>query len=300
MEFFNGQVMGVCKVTVTWDAGPPPTITDTTPVEFCQAVLGGTFSAPFNDIQKAGLGGQWHSRKGTQLPTLRFRCVGPALADIERWFPDEACVQVADFPDFLVVVDDGAAGMQFVLSDGQPVACKISLGEGDDAEVEYEFEMQFATVTQQAVATDAVVYNELLNHTRNDCTVQFDAADFNVLSWQLTNGLTLGPVNACNTKLADHKTFPVAFGITGYKPSFSATVSNLFNVDDWDADVDTAADITIALANGVPAGAEDITYTLHDFTYMSPEVPLEPEGIASFPVEFLPYEGQVYGRVTLA
>jgi hypothetical protein len=188
--------------------------------------------------------------------------------------------------------------MQFVLSDGQPGACTISLGEGDDAEVEYEFEMQFATVTQQAVTTDTVVYNALLGHTRNDCTVQFSAADFNVLSWQLTNGLTLGPVNACNTKLADHKTFPIAFGITGYQPSFSATVSNLFEVDDWDADVDTAADITIALENGT--GAEDITFTLGAFTYMSPEVPLEPEGIASFPVEFLPYEGQVYGRVVLA
>lgn len=289
-NFFNGQVVGLSKVT---------TGTPNTPVEFCQEVLSGTFSAPYNMIQKAGLGGRTHVRKGTMRPTLRVRCVGPALADIAKFFPTSAGVQVASFPDFLVEVDDGTNGNEFILTNGQPGPCTISLAQGEDSEVEYEFEMQFATIADQAVGTNAPVYNSFLNHTINDTTVQFGGADAGVLSFSLTNGVTLGMFNPADTKASGSQTLPGGFGIQAYSPRFSCTVSDLYDVTNWDADTLTPFNVTIALANGT--GAQDITYTLSNFVYSDPEIPLEAETVPlAFPLILIPSSGTVYNRVALA
>jgi len=284
MEFFNGQVMGCCTIAAGVPSG------------FCRAVLGGNMSFPFNTIQKVGIGGQNHTRKGLQLPTLRFRCVGVDKANLALWFPTTAGVQVAAFPDFLVEVDDGSAGKEFVLSDGQPGACTISLGEGPDAEVEYEFEAQFATVTSQDVGTDTPAYlSTYLGHTHNDVVVQVGGVDANILTFQLQNGLTCAEINACNTKVSGSKTYPSAFGIASYKPSLAVTVSNLFNVSTWEADTSTAATMTIAMANGT--AGQNITATLTDWVYDSPEIPIEGEGLAAFPMQFIPHQSTVYNRI---
>lgn len=287
MEFFNGQVIGLSKIATG------------TPAGFCRAVLGGNLSFPFNTIQKVGIAGQNHTRKGLQIPTLRFRCVGVDKADIAKWFPTSAGVQVATFPSFLVEVDDGSAGKEFVLSDGQPGPCTISLGEGPDAEVEYEFEAQFATVTPAAAGTKTPAYlTTYLGHTHNDVVFQIGGSDANILTFQLQNGVTLGEINACNTKSAGSKTYPSAFGIASYKPSLSVTVSNLYGVATWGADSDTAASMTIAMANGT--AGQNITATLANWIYHSPEIPLEPEGLAAFPMQFIPHQSTVYNRVAFA
>jgi hypothetical protein len=281
---YNGQVVGLSKIATG------------TPSAFCREVISGSLSLPDNMISKAGIGGQVHVRAGTIIPTLRFRCVGPAKTDVALWFPTTAGIQVASFPDFLVEVDD-TSGMEFVLSGGQPGPCTISLGSGEDAEIEYEFEINFAVVTQQAAGTDVPLYSAFLGHTINDTTIQFGGSDAGCTGFSLSNGISLKAHNPADTKVAGVKRFPSAFGITSYAPRFSCTVDNLYDVGNWDADTKTSLDITITLANGT--AGQDALITLDDWVYSNPEIPLEPEDIIGFPLEFLPASGNVYNRVKI-
>lgn len=283
---FNGQVVGLSKIATG------------TPSGFCREVISGSLSLPDNMISKPGIGAQVHVRAGTIIPTLRFRCVGAGKTDIAKWFPTTAGVQVASFPDFLVEVDDGAAGMEFILSGGQPGPATLAIGTGEDAELEAELEVMFSTVTQQAVGTNVPVYLTTSGHTINDITVQFAAADAGCTSFSLSNGLALKAHNPMDTKSAGAKRFPSAFGITSYAPRFSCTLDDLYGVADWNADTKTAIDITITLANGT--ASENATITLDDWVYANPEIPLEAEDLIGFPFEFMPASGNMYNRVQIA
>lgn len=285
---FTGQVQGLSKIATG------------TPAAFCRAVTGGSLSISPNNVRKVGIGGQLHVRKGTQDCELSVSCVGVSKTDLALWFPTTAGVVVASFPDFLVEVDDGAAGQEFVLSGGQPGSVKVSCGDGPDAEVEYEFTMKFDTVTEQARGMKACVYNAVKNHTINDVTVTFAAATQGCLSFELSNDLGLEMHNPADGKTAGSKTLPDGYYVTKNSPTFSCVTSNVFKGTAMDGDDWTAENVVLALANGT--SGENITITLVGWVPDGSawEMPLEAEGRVGFAHAFAPGDGTIYNRVTIA
>jgi len=289
-EVYNAQVIGASKIA------------EGTPSAFCREIIGGNFILRSHDTSEPGAGGQYHSRKGTLEAELSLRVIGPALADIQLWFPTTAGVQVASFPDFLVEADDGSNGKEYVLSDGQPGTIRVACAETEDAQVIYEVMAKFATPTPQAIGTDVPVYNSLLGHTINDVTVQF-TADKDVLSFDLANDLGLGMNNPMNTKVATHKTLPDGYFINpAAPPSFSCVTSSMFKGADAAivGDTWTPEAVTLALVNGTVG--ENITYSLANY---KPEgdafnMPVEGSGRVGFAHNFGAGSGTIYNRVTLA
>lgn len=283
---FSGMVQGVSKIATG------------TPAAWCRKVLSGTFTRNPNNARRYGIGGQVNARKGIDEVTLDITCCGVALADIARFFPTTAGVQVASFPDFLVEVDDGTNGQEWVLSGGQPVSCTISLGDGADAEVEYKFTMKFTTATEAAAGTDVPVYNSVLGHGAKDITVQIAAADQGVMSFDITNDLGTKMVNTLDTKIAGSHTIPTGYVVTTQKTTIKLVTSNVFKGSGMDGDEWVEDDITFALANGTVG--ENITITASNFIPDSWDMPLEAEGVVAFAHEFGVNAGTVFNRVTFA
>lgn len=283
---FTGQVQGISKIA----AG--------TPAAFCRAITGGSVTISPNNIRKVGIGGQLHVRKGTQDVEMSVTCVGVARTDLALWFPTTAGVVVANFPDFLVEVDDGTNGQEWVLSGGQPGSVKMSCSDGPDAEVEYTFTMKFDTVTEQARGTKACVYNSLKGHTINDIAVAFAAAAQGCLSFELSNDLGIEMHNPADGKTAGSHTLPDGYYVTKNAPTFSCVTSNVFKGTAMDGDTWTAEDIVLTLANGT--AGENITITLDDWVPESWNMPVEAEGRIGFAHEFAPGDGTIYNRVTTA
>lgn len=288
MSVYNGMVQGLSKISTG------------TPSAFCRVVTGGSLNFNTNTVRQVGLGGQVHARKGTTEATLTCTVIAPAKTDTALWFPTTAGAQVASFPDFLAEVDDGTGGQEFVLSDGQPGSCTISMGEGPDATLEYQFVMKFATATRQDKGTDVPVYNSLKGHTRNDCRVQIAAADRDVVSWSLSNDVGIQMHNPMNQKTAGSRTLPDGYAMTTHGVGFSCVTRDPYLVASSEVigDAWTPVALAITLANGT--GAEDIAIAATDLIPDTLDMPFEAEGLVGFAHEFGLGDGNLYGRVTFA
>lgn len=286
MSFYNGTVTGASKIATG------------TPAAFCRAVTGGTLTLNPHNVRKRGAGGQLHARKGTTETTLSLSVVGVAKTDLAKWFPTSTGTQVSDFPDFLVEVDDGVSGREFVLTSGQPSNCSIKLDQGDDAEVEVDVEMRFAAFSGYAAGTYVPAYNSVKGHTVNDASVTISGVTENVMSFTLSNDLGATSRNPLNGKTAGAKTFPAAVTINGNDPSFSCVTSDEYNVENLAADDWTAVDVVVTLANGT--SAENITVTLDDWIAENFNFPVTGEDFDGFSHEFRPGDGTTYNRVKFA
>ncbi len=294
MAVYTGQVQNLCNSDGS---------------AFCRKVEGGTLKFDPHNIRNRGIGGQVQARKGTQEWSLDFTCVGVALADLAKWWPTAAGVQVASFPSFLVEVDDAGTGQEFLLTACQPSTFSAVQGTEPDAQVKYTLGLKSAIVTPTAAGTTAAAYNALLGHTINDTTIQAaifgaGAADINVRGWGLTNDLGLKMENNANTKSANQRTRPAGYYYTGVTPEFSCvTAEPLIGsdanivLDDWP---DTEIDFTVALANSVAVGAEDITISLVDFIPDAWNMDFENDDVVGFAHVFGLGPGTDFNRVTFA
>jgi hypothetical protein len=286
MSFYNGTVTGLSKIATG------------TPSAFCRAVLSGEFSVNPHNIRKKGAGAQLHVRKGTSEIRLTATVVGLDKTDLAKFFPTTSGVQVASFPGFLVEVDDGATGREFVCTSGQPGNVTVSLPEGEDSEVEYQVEMLFAACSGYAAGTYIPVYNSYKGHTINDATVTISGVSENVMSFELSNDLGASLRNPLNGKTAGAKTFAAAAIVQGNDPALSFVTADEYGVENLFADDHTPVDIVLALANGT--SAENITITLDDFVPESFNMPVTGEEFEGFSHEFRPGDGVTYNRVQVA
>lgn len=284
---FVGQVQGISKIATG------------TPSAFCNTVTGGSMSFEFNNQTIVGIGGQVLVRKGTTYARLDVECIGVALADIAKFFPTTAGVQVVSFPSFLVEVDDGTNGQEWLLASGQPATISVDLAEDDSAVLSYRMSMIFASITQQARGTKACVYNALGGHTKNEIAVAYGGSTFGTLGLSLTNDLGAAFQNPADGKSVGSKTVPEGCYVTKNAPRLSVVTSNVFKggVAGILGDTWTAENITITCANGT--AGENITYTLSNMVPMTWNMPVEAEGRIGFKSEFEPGTGTTYNRVAL-
>lgn len=288
VDMYTGQVQGVSLIATG------------TPSSFCRKVSSGSLKINSNNIRNVGIGGQLLVRKGTSSIELELTCVGVDKTNLAFWFPTTAGATVASFPDFLVEVDDGSGGVEFILSGGQPGSCTVSCSNAADAVTEYKLTATFTTATLQAVGTDVPVYNSYSGHTINDVHVQVGAADCGVLSFDLSNDLGAKVVNTMDTKATGSKTFATGVIITGSDPKISFTTTELLGVTAMLEDTWTPSDVTLTFSNGVTA--EDMTITCGDFVPASFDMPLEAEDLVAFGHEYVAggVTGTVYNRITIA
>lgn len=283
---YTGQVQGLSKIA----AG--------TPSAFCRKVSGGSFAIEANNVVDIGIGGQRNVRRGTVGARVEFTCIGPAKADTALWFPTTALVEVAAFPDLLVEVDDGSAGLEWVLTEGQPESVTVECSDAEDAEVEYTFAARYRYADDQVIGTDVPVYTAVIGHTINDCTVQVAAADQGVLSWALSNDLGVRMFNPMDTKAADYGTQPLKYIVTRQDTGLSLVTSNVLDGDNWyGVETHTERDITIALANGT--AGEDVDFECDLFVSNGFNMPFEAEDLVGFAHDFIPGSGLIYNRVKI-
>lgn len=285
-NIYTGQVTGVSKIATG------------TPSALCRAVTGGSLSISHNTIRKVGIQSQVHARPGILAAECTIEAVGVAKTDLALWFPTSAGVIVAAFPNLLIEVDDGVNGIEYVAT-GQPSRATISVGAGDDTEVEYSLGVMCSNLDSQAAGTDSCTYNSLKGHSLSDITVTIGGADYGVQSFSLENDLGAKRVNTMGTKTSGDKRWPtgVVIGAQGIKFSCVTTepwpYSNQFADDpDW------AVDIAIAMKNGT--AGDDITITLSDMHPDSWNLPIGAEDVVGFEHEFGLASGQLFGRVSIS
>lgn len=285
-NIYTGQVQGVSLIATG------------TPAAFCRKVSGGELKVDMSNVVNKGIGGTLHVRKGTSQISLSITCVGVESTFLAYFFPTTAGVTVANFPDFLVECDDGSTGQEWVLSNAQPKSVKVSCSNGEDAEVEYEFEIMAATVTPAAAGTDVPVYNGHPGFTINDVHVQVGAADVGVMSFDLSNDLGTKIVNTMDLKASGSKTMPTAVVPVSQDVKLSFTTTNSLGSTGVFADDHTLVDVTIAMDNGA-TGA--VAATLHDFVPRTWNMPLQAEDVVAFAHEYEPGgDSTIYNRVTFA
>lgn len=283
---YNGMVAGLSKIATG------------TPAAFCRKVSSATITRSANNIRNAGIGGQLQVRKGTDEITLDMTCVGVSNTDLALWFPTTAGVQVASFPDFLVEVDDGSNGLEYVLSGGQPSSATITCSGGAASQLEVQLQAKFTTATEQAAGTDVPVYNSVIGHTINDIAVAQGTRTYGALSFSLSCDLGTEMVNTMDGKSASAKTIPTSYIITTVNPSLTVETTDEWQMDTMDGDTWTAGNITITCANGVTA--ENSTITLTNWVPSELNIPLEAEGMVSFGHSFEPGSGTIYNRVAFS
>jgi hypothetical protein len=296
---YTGQVQGLCLTS------------SGTPSAFCREVLNGTLSIDLQNIRKIGIGSQVHARKGTTEIRLEWTCIGPSAASIGKWFPTTAGTQVSDFPaastDFLVEVDDGTNGKEWILSGCQPASCKVACSEDPGAEVEYTFAIVATTATLAAAGTDTPAYNAVKGHTINDITVQIGGSAQGALSFALSNDLGARLYNAMDGKASGEHTIATGAVVTTQNPTFVCVTTDEFKLATGttyalDADTHSDEDITVAMANGT--SGEDITITMTHFVPDRVNMPLEAEDLVGFGHEFGLGSNSdhptLHGRVTVA
>ena len=285
-NLYTGQVQGLS------------TISGGVPAAWCRKVSGGTFSYSPHNIINLGIGGQRVVRKGITEVALSITCMGMDVDNIAKFFPTTAGTVVGSFPDFLVDVDDGSAGREWILSGCQPSSVSVSVGGGEDSEVEYTFDIVAKYGTDYSYGTYIPVYNSYSGHTIGDIIVQVDSSDVGAISFDLTNDLGLEINTTMDTKIAGQKTRPDGLYLIGQDPRFSVVTREILEGVNIDADSWTAKDITITMANGIDSD-ENVTITCDDFVPESWSMPLEAEGAIGFDHEYIPGPGNVYNRVTM-
>jgi hypothetical protein len=287
---FNGNALGISKIATA------------TPAAFCRACTGGSYSRKPNNIVKAGIGAQRHVLKGQDEVDLSVDCVGVALADVQKWMPTTVGCQMAAFPDFLVEVDDGVNGEEWVLTGCQPSSLKVSCGDGVDAEVEYSFGIKARLATDGAACVLAPVYHTASTqngHTLGHVTCTIGgAATRQVLSWEFGVDLSLQMYNLQDGKTAGARTVPTGYVITAVGYSFSFVTAGPYLGDAMDGDAWTAMTSTIALSNG--SAGQNQTYTLTGFVPDSFNMPLDPESMGKFAHEMILGDGPVVSGITAA
>lgn len=281
-NIFTGQVVGLSKIATG------------TPAAFCRQVLSGSLSVDPHNISKVGIGAQKRVRKGVNEVTLECTVVGIDKVDLQLFFPLDATAQVADFPDFLVEVDDGTNGLEYTLLGGQPASCTISIGDGVDAEVEYKLTMKFTTMESAAVGTAAAVYNTYLGHCKPDIKVTVGAACDGILSMDISSDVGLEMVKTLCSGGIDADLYVVTKNdIKAAFVTTSALNADTILDDEW-----VAADIVLTFANGT--AGENITITISDMIPTGFTLPLEAEGIVGFDQEYELADGVTYGRVVVS
>ena len=274
---YTGQVQGLSLI-----AG-------STPAAFCREVLGGQLTVDLHNIRKIGIGAQVHARKGTNEIRLEWNCVGPSATSLAKWFPTTAGVTVADFPaastNFLVDVDDGTNGQEWVLSGCQPDTVKVSCAEGLDSEVEYAFSIIATTATLASAGTEVPVYNSVRGHTVNDVTVSYGSAEYGTLSFDLNNSLGARLYNAMDGKGSGAHSIATGALITRQEPTLAVVTTDEFKIGTGtttvlDEDDHADEDITLAFANGT--SGENITIVCSNMIPENVNMPLEAEGLVGF------------------
>jgi len=263
-----------------------------TPAGFCREVTGGDFTLDPHDIVTPGIGNRIHNRKGVEEATAKAQCYGVVYADLVKWFPVDGALTVSSVPDFLVDLDGTT---QYTLTSCQPGAATIS-NAGGNAHTINDLEIKGIA---DVMTGETAVYLSTKGHTLKDITITIGGADYNVLSWSLTNGLVTEMEIYGDGPTADHEWEPDAFiisDITG--PVFTCTTRLKLlpdqNVRNWTAGLA----IVITLANGTPA--ENLTFTLSDFSATGPyNVPFETGAVSGFQNTFTILDGVRHGRAVL-
>ena len=245
--FYSKEVVGASQIATS------------TPAAFCREIHGGRLIMDPNMIIKDGTSGQVHARKGTLGIQLDLGCVGVLAATHALWFPKAAGTTVAAFPDFLVEVDDGSTGQEYVLSGGQPRVYSASMSDAPDAEVELNFGMSFALATPQAAGTDVAVYNSYLGHTRGDITATLATVDEGMLSWEVSNEFNVVAHDPLVARSTNAKIFPESIKYAGQKQRLKCVTSNVYNEDLILDDLGASIAALITCLNGT--AGENVTYT---------------------------------------
>lgn len=277
MAVYTGQVTGVSKIATE------------TPSAFCRAISGGSFKRNPNSIEKKGIGNQIHRVRGVDEIDLEFTCVGVDKTDLQLFFPTTVAPNVTGFPDFLVEVDDGTGGQEFVLGGCEPSSITISLAE--NGEIEYKVAIKAASATEAAIGTDVPVYNAYSGHSIVHAATTVGGAAVGMVSFELSND--------CGAQF--YKTMDSAAGIaatgvviTTQNPTLKFATTDSLNIAGMDGAF-TPVDIVITLANGT--AGENITITCNDMEPTSWEMPLEAEGIIYFAHEYALSSGALFNRI---
>ena len=287
-QVFTGQNVNFSKIATG------------TPASFCRGGSGVSIDVDPHLIVKSLVGSKRHVIPGLEEVTGTFSgVVGVAKTDLAKFFPTTAGQTVADFPDFIVEVDDATTGAEWILTTCQPSSAKLSFTDGPDAELECEFEVKAVWLDYQAIGTDIPVYNSYLNYAPQHCVIQVGGADADVLSFDLSIDLGTEMFTPKNTKAVTEKRRPDAYYITKSDITLSIVTSDILVLNaDRPSDTIAAGDLTITLNNGT--GAQDILITCDSFICIKAGVKCEAEGMVGFEHEFIPSTGDTHNRVTFA
>lgn len=285
---FSGMVQGISKIATG------------TPAAFCRACYGGSFDRKPNNIIVVGIGSQRQVIKGVDIVTLTAQISGIAVADLALWFPATAVVQVGSFPDFLVEVDDGTNGAEWVLSGGQPVSAKVSHNGNSESKVDIELTLM-ALATDAAAGTDVPVYHTDAQHPGWIASdVKYAASAKKTASWDLSVDLGTKHVGLCDAKVAGALTVPTGFYTTQRAYTFNSVTHDVFEGDAMEGDTWTPGNITVELNNQIGAGADDVIFTCSNFVPDGFNMPFESEDVVGFAHSFIPGSGTQHGRITVA
>lgn len=228
---YSGQVQGVSK----WSGGAA--------AAFARSIKG-NFSYGAEAIEEYGVGGQAVVGAGTVEAVLDLSdVVGVAYADVAKWFPTTAGVQVGTFPDFHVTT----GGQQWTCEDGQPGPATFSLAAGDNL-FKGALQVKFATCTP-AAASAAHAFTSTAPDTNNTIVVKWSGSDIGCLSFDLGNGMDAPPmVNPMDTKSAGSLRLPSGYQISQKLPTVSTVLAAELATDELDADSWTPANLVIDCA----------------------------------------------------
>lgn len=297
---FSGQVQNVAVTNATGSGV----------TAFCRKVSGGTFDYNLNNVRNFGIGAQVSTIKGVGQANLSFTCKGVTAANLAKWFPTTAGVQVADFPaassGFLVEVDDGTNGQEWYLTGCQPTTCSVALAQGLNTEVEVTFGVVATTATLKTATTATAAYNAFLGHAIDHVTMQVGTANHKIMSFTVNNDLGTTVERSLDT--GGDETVATGAYITTQTPTCSFVTRDVYKMalgsttlQDSTAHLDE--DIAIVMANG--NASQNITITMLNMVPDSLNMPLEAQGMVGFGHEFgaggqVAAHPTVYGRVTVA
>lgn len=285
-------------VLYTGQAGGISKIATGTPSALCRKASNFNVTANMNIIENKGVGGQLQVIEGFETYTVSWTCVGMTAADMAKWFPTTAGTQVASFPDLLLELDDGTNGAEWTFSNGQPSSMTISHGGGEDAQVEINCECLFPYYTKAAIGTDVPVYNSLLGYSGGDITVQVDAVDMDVLSFDISVDLATQSNPVLNTRSLGQKRRTDGIYITDIDYTVSVTTSSLYYFTaSGPADSNSSVDLTFVFNNGTDTA---MTITCDDFYLTESSVDVSATDIASMTHTLKPASGTMYNRITFS
>lgn len=281
----TGAVLGFSKIATG------------TPAAFCRVLTGGSYRIDPHNSEAKGIGDQMLAGKGTtEVELIGLECEGVTSADLALWNPTTPGVQVANFPDFLVVAD-GTDGMQWRMESCQPGAFGFSMDAAPDARWKWTFGLK-GIPTPQAALTDTPVYNSLIGYTRGQVSILFAGQSADVLSIDGSNDLAPVMYDPLRERVAGSLTEPLGYYITTQTPRLRVTTGKVFKAAaDLFADEHTSEDVVITLDNGTDPVQ---VITLVNFIPGNWEKTFTPDGITAFSQEWQPGPGTISNRLQIA